>query len=224
MNCLHLPSVTVDLIACKRNPTATNGEKRKTNSLDCCHYTTVHSNGSPRSLSLPIGWVSQRVSSCLFTQFSHFVVGVGEEKHEERVNKALEKRVLWNFCHALWGVIFPVQLITLPPCWRKWWRWPEFPPNFLVDSRSLMLSFWELVSFSYLVLIKRSLFRAMAARNSGREAVGALLPDLFSDVPQFYLYRASSSRANLYVWSSCAFSSISLHLASVQPCTSWDSR
>ena len=62
-----------------------------------------------------------------------------------------------------------------------------------------------------------------APRKSDRSFIGAFLPDLFSEIYQFFLHLSYSDDGQ-YEWFSCANSSISMPFSSVQPILSCESR
>ena len=85
-----------------------------------------------------------------------------------------------------------------------------------------------------LVLIERNWFRSLfsrftvetvtASRKSDRSFIGVFLPDWFSEIYQFFWNRSNSSDDGQYESFSCANLSISMHVSSVQPIFSCESR
>ena len=57
-----------------------------------------------------------------------------------------------NHRSKIWAVLLPVPFITVPPAWRRWSH-PKCPPNFLTNSRSLTICFWNCASFWSSVLM-----------------------------------------------------------------------
>ena len=70
----------------------------------------------------------------------------------------------------------------------------------------------------------RRFMTVTAARKSDRSRIGAFLPDLFSEIVQFFLYLSYSSEGEQQEWFSCANLSILMHFSSVQLILSCQSR
>ena len=63
-----------------------------------------------------------------------------------------------------------------------------------------------------------------ASRKSDRSFIGAFLPDLFSVIFHFFRYLSDFSSNGQLEWSSFANLSIAMHVSSVQPILSCESR
>ena len=135
-SCLHSPSVTVDLIDCKRNPIATR-EKKKSTTTSTWLVKTQTRTGSPRSWSLSFHSMFYR-KNCGQRTIVEFL-------HLAQIH-----------CHILRVVIVPfIPVITLPPRWRKRWSWPEPPSRRWVNFRALTVCVSKLTPSSLAILILR---------------------------------------------------------------------